>query len=172
MLFILYLSIYHYVSPSLFLDSLCFKVCIVWYKYCHLALSFHLHGISFFFPSLSMCVCVCASEVKLWSYICRPYFFIHSAILCLLIEAFSPFTFKVLIYRYLLNSTLFIVLIVFVILWSFLLLFSFPFDLMTFFRVIMYSFLCVCVSVIGFWFIVIIGLYITTDVESSLFKVT
>ena len=36
----------------------------------------------------------------------------------------------------------------------------------------MYSFLCVCVSVIGFWFIVIIGLYITTDVESSLFKVT
>ena len=56
-------SLYHYVMPF-FVSyySLCFKVCFVWCKYCYpgflLLVYFHLHELSFFHPSLSVCMCL------------------------------------------------------------------------------------------------------------------
>ena len=48
---------------------------------------------------------LCRSFVLRWvscrQYMCEPHFLIHSAILCPLFGAFNPFTFKVIIDRYL-----------------------------------------------------------------------
>ena len=90
-------------------------------------------------------------------HICGSCFFIHSATLCLLTGAFSPFTFKVIIDRYVLTAILWLAFGLFLYFYFVLSSFFFllPCDLMTIFSVNMNSFLfCVCVSVIDFWLMV------------------
>ena len=84
--------------------SLYLKVYFIWYEYydsCFLLVSV---CVKYFFSSPSLLVCMCP---LFWGgslvdsiYIYGSYFCIHSASLCLLVGAFNPFTFKVIIDRY------------------------------------------------------------------------
>ena len=86
-------------------------------------------------------------------------FCIHSASLCLLVGAFSPLTFKVIIDLYVLIAILLIALDLFLLLFfSFLLLLFSPLvvwwlSLVLYLR---WFFLFVCVSMVDFWFAVIL----------------
>ena len=120
-------SLCHYVTSFLSFVSLCFKVYLVWYEYCYPSFHFHLHEIPLTIPSFS--VCVFTSEVSCGWHIYGSHFlfffffvFIHSATLCLLIGVFSPFTFKVIIDKYILIAISLIVWGYFVVLAFFLLL--------------------------------------------------
>ena len=58
---------------------------------------FHLYEISFFHPlTFNLCVSFALKWVSCRQYIVGSCFFIQSASLCLLIEALSPLTFKVI----------------------------------------------------------------------------
>lgn len=59
---------------------------------------FFTHGISFFIPSLPVCVCVFWAKVSCGQCVYTGFVFvlIHSATLCVLIRAFSLFPFRIL----------------------------------------------------------------------------
>ena len=89
----------HYVM-SFFVscNSLYFKVCFVWYKH-WLSFSFPFAWNIFFHPlTFSLCVSLDLKWVSCRQHIYGSCFHIHSAILCLLIGAVSPLTFKVIIF--------------------------------------------------------------------------
>ena len=83
--------------------GLCFEVYFVRYKYCYPALFSCLFAWNIFFQPFTFSLC--KSFVLRWvscrQHMCGSCFLIHSATLCLLIGAFNPFTFKVIIDRYL-----------------------------------------------------------------------
>ena len=84
---------------------------------------------------------------------------IHFAALCLLVGSFSPFTFNIIIDRYVL---IVILLTVFWLFCSYFFLSSFtlfPCDLMTIFIVMLGFFSLFCVSVIDVWFVVYLAIY-------------
>ena len=92
--------LYHYVMPF-FVScySLCFKVYFVWYKYCYRGFfsfpfewNMFLHLLTF-----SFCVSLDLKRVSCRQYIYGSCFWIHSASVCLLVGAFNPFMFKVII---------------------------------------------------------------------------
>ena len=93
----------------LLLHSLGFKVRFVGYKYCYPRGFFpaHLHEISFSIPLLfSLCVSFDLRLVSWRQHMYGSCFLIHSATLCLLFGAFKPFTFKVILDRYIFSAIL------------------------------------------------------------------
>ena len=94
---------YYEVSFSVSFYGFCFEVIFVWYKYCYSSFFFScLFAWNIFFSHSSVSVCVFFSEmVSCRLHMCRSCFLIHSATLYLLIRAFNPFTFKLIIDRYL-----------------------------------------------------------------------
>ena len=79
-----------------------FKVYFVWYEHCYSSFLLLLICMEYIFPSShfqSICVLglkwVSCRQHRYWSCFC-----IHSASLCLLVGAFNPFTFKVIIYYF------------------------------------------------------------------------
>ena len=83
-------------------NSLYFKVYFILYEYCYSSFLLISICMEYLFPSLHFqSVCVPRSEVGLlstahiWVLFC-----IHSPSLCLLVRAFNPYTFKVIIYMY------------------------------------------------------------------------
>lgn len=114
--------------------------------------------------------------IQLWSqslvsceYMCC--FFIHSNTLCLLIEVFIPFSFKVIVNMYLMHFCCFAV--IFLVLWSFSSFVLFSCNLTTFLSVMfilvsLYFFLFV-ICIFGLW--LLRGPYVTTYLYSCLFEV-
>lgn len=152
-IFFLEWSLYHYVMPFISYYSICFKAYFVWYKYCYPGFFFStsIFLVNIFLSFHFQTVYVFRSEVSLIGSIEMSIFFfsIHSATLDLLIGALRPFTFKVIIHRYILISTFvncFLVVSV-VLLCSFLLLLSFC---LTSFCTVMFGFLFLCISY-SFW---------------------
>ena len=84
-----------------FFYSLCFKDYFVWYEYCYSTFLFVPICMQYL---ISVCVCL-----WIWgeSLTCREH--IHPGSICLLIGAFSPFIFKVIIDKYALIAILFTV---------------------------------------------------------------
>ena len=83
-------------------NSLYFKVCFVWYECCYSSFLLISICMKYFFPSLTFRLYM---SLDLKCVFCRQYmykfwFFIYSSSLCLLVEAFNPFTFKVVISIY------------------------------------------------------------------------
>ena len=82
-----------------------FEVYLVLYEYCYPCFFFLSICLENFFPVLHFQSLCFWSFVLRWvscrQHMCGSCFLIHSAILCLLIGAFNPFTFKVIIDRYL-----------------------------------------------------------------------
>ena len=67
----------------------------------HLSFASCLHGIYFFHPlTFSLYVSLGLTWVSCRQHIYGPCFCTHSASLCLLVGAFNPFTFKVIIHIY------------------------------------------------------------------------
>ena len=135
--------------------SPCFKVYFVWYKYCYLGFFFHFHLHEILFPSPPLCVSLDLKWVT-----CRLHIYgscfcihsrsIHSATVYLLIGIFNPFTFKVIIDRYIRFAILLVIFGCFCNCFFFLTPFFAPVscDLMTIFSVMFGLFLfCVCVCV-------------------------
>ena len=96
----------NYEVTSWFLfDSSFFEVSFVQYEYCYH--SFPPRPCSFAWnicypPSpFNLCRSFVLRWVSCWQHMCGSCFLIHLAILCLLIGAFNPFTFKVIIGKYL-----------------------------------------------------------------------
>ena len=92
--------------PFLSLVTIFVKVCFVLYKYCYPGfLSIYVE-----YPFLSLTLGLCVSLDLTWvSWRLHVYgscFCIHSATVCLLIEVFSTFTFKVIIDRYVIFAIL------------------------------------------------------------------
>ena len=146
----MYSSFYHYiVSFFIFLYGFCFKVILSDISSASPAFFSFPFTWNVFFHSLtfSLCVSLDPKQVSYRHHIYGSCFCIHSATLCLLIGAFSLFTFKVIIDRYVLIASL--------LFWGFcssvLFLSSsfvlFPCYLMTIFSVIfgILSVFCVCV---------------------------
>ena len=123
-----------------------------------LSFDFTLHGI--FSSIFSLSICYMSVEPKWFSWTWHVYgscFCIHSGSLCLLVWAFSPFTFKVIIAMYI------IIAILLVVLHLFLLVFFHPSNVLFSCGLMTICYLCldwfflfVCVSIVDFWFAVII----------------
>ena len=94
---------YCLVSFFVSFHSLCFKVYFIWYEYCYsyfLLVSIWMKYLSSS-PSLSVCMCPLVWGRSLVDSVYSSLVFcIHSASLCLLVRAFDPFTFKVIIDHY------------------------------------------------------------------------
>ena len=138
-------------------NILYFKVCFVSYKYCYPGFLFISICIDLFSNPLTLSLCV-SLDLKWVSCGQHKYgscFCIHSATLCLLIGAFSPFTFKVIVDMCVLIG---ILLIVFVVLFcSFLLLFFSSLVIWWLSSVLCLDsslFFCVCVYYRFFYFVV------------------
>ena len=102
----------HSQTRGMLLVNSCLKVYFVQYKYNYPRFLFISVYMEYLFPVFHLqSVCVFTSEVSLLQaeYIWISYF-IHSFTLCLLIEAFSPFTFKIIIDSYVLIGILLIVI--------------------------------------------------------------
>ena len=88
-----------------------FEVCFVWYDYL-LSLLFFPYPFAWKICFQPFTFSLCKSFVLRWvscrQHICRLSFLAHSANLCLLIGAFNPFMFKVIIGRYLLTAIYFV----------------------------------------------------------------
>ena len=99
------------VLLCLLLCSFCFKVYFVWYKHCYSNFfSFPFAWNTFFHPfTFSLCVPSLLRWVPCRQHLYGFCFLIHSATLCLLIEAFKPFTFKATIDRYVFSAILFFI---------------------------------------------------------------
>ena len=96
-------SLDHYVVSFLIsCNLLYFKVHFVWYEDCYSSfLCFPFARNIFFHPlTFSLYVSLGLKWVSCRQHICGFCFFIHSASLCLLVGAFTPFTFKVIIDTY------------------------------------------------------------------------
>ena len=95
---------YYEVTFWVSLYGLSLEVYFFWYEYCYPAFfvsCLFAWKICFQPFIFSLCRSLVLRWVS-WGSICvGSYFLIHSAILCLLIGAFNPFTFKVIIDRYL-----------------------------------------------------------------------
>ena len=102
--FLLHWSLDHYVVSFVISCNLYFKVYFVWYEDCYssfLLLSFAWNV--FFHPlTFSLYVSLGLKWVSCRQHIYGSCFCIHSASLCLLVGAFNPFTFKVIIDIYVL----------------------------------------------------------------------
>ena len=93
------------VSFSVSFYCFCFEVCFVICKYCYCTIFFScpFAGNIFSQPfTFSLCCSFVLRWVSCRQHMCESCFLIHSATLCLLIGAFNPFTFKVIIDTYLL----------------------------------------------------------------------
>lgn len=112
----------------------------------------------YLFPSItfSLCVSFDLKQVFYRQHICGSCFFMYSSTLCLLIGAFSPFTFKVIIHRYVVIAILLLSDCFVVLLCSFLIL-LFPSLLCWWLSMLCFSsyLFIVHVSLIDFWFEVI-----------------
>ena len=89
--------------------SICFNVYFIECKYCYPRfLLFLLHEIPFSIPLLLVCVYLMVLDG--WQHIYEFCFPIHSysPTLCLLVRAFKPFTFKLIIDRYVCSAILLI----------------------------------------------------------------
>ena len=117
---------------------------------------FHLHGISFSIHSLSVCVSSLLKWVSCRQYIDGFCFCIYSSILCLLIGEFGPFTFKVIIDKYVFIAILNLVfqLILYLFFVPFFLFFLLWFDGFHLYYTWVLFFLFFCESVVCFWFVV------------------
>ena len=99
-IFLLDWSLDHYVVSFLIsCNLLYFKVYFVWHEDCYS--SFHFFSICMeyiFHPlTISLYVSLSLKWVSCRQHIYGPCFCIHSASLCLLVGAFNPFTFKVIV---------------------------------------------------------------------------
>jgi len=135
-------SLDHYAVSS-FYNNFYFKVCFVWYECCFF--SFLLISIcteDIFSSSHFQSVCVSRSEsVNFTWHIYRSCFCNHSASLCILVGAFKPFAFKVIIDMYIIAALLIVLgLFLLVFLASLILLSS---DLMT---SVVFGTLFLCIS--------------------------
>ena len=94
---------YYEVSFSVSFYGLCFEVYFARYKYCYPSFFFLSVFLEYFFRpfTFSLCRSFVLESVSCRQHMCGSYFLIHSATLCLLIGALNPFTFKVIIDRYL-----------------------------------------------------------------------
>ena len=81
-------------------DLLYFEIYFVWYEYCYSAfLWFPFACNTFSHPlTLGLYMSLGLKWVSCGQCMCRSYFCIHSASLCLLVGSFNPFTFKVIIH--------------------------------------------------------------------------
>lgn len=145
-----------------FFYSLWFKVCLIWkitlsiaipvFFWFPFAFNVFFHPLTFS-PYISLAlptVCFCRQHID------ESWFFIHSATLCLLIEAFSSFTFKVIIDRYALLPSCYLLSVCF---YSSFLFFTFLFSSLVVWWYCLVlcldSFLFVgCAPIVGFWFVV------------------
>ena len=137
-------------------DFLYFKVCffLIWVLLLLISFNFHLHVISSSIPSLSVYICPWGLKlVSCKQHICESCFCIYSASPCLLVGTLNPFTFRVIMDKYIFIAILLIAFAL--LLWVF---FSFFPSL-----VICWLFLVLCldcffffygVSIIVFWFAV------------------
>ena len=98
--FLLDWSLDHYVVSFLIsCNLLYFKVYFVWYEDCYSSFPLLPICIECIFPSSHFqSICVLRSEVgSCRQHIYGSCFYVHSASLCLVVGAFNPFTFKVII---------------------------------------------------------------------------
>ena len=129
----------------------------MWLLLLQLSFDFHLHGISSSIPSLLVCICPCIWSESFVDSIYIGLVFV-SIQLCILVGAFSQFTFQVIINMYVLNALFLIVLdLLFQVSFLPLLFCSVPSDLMTLFSVvfglIFLFYVCVCLfQFFGLWF--------------------
>ena len=82
--------------------SLCFKVYFIWYEYCYSCFLFVSICMEYLFPSPSLSVCMCPLfwGGSLVDNICRGLVFVPIQPVFVLVRAFNPFTFKVIIDKY------------------------------------------------------------------------
>ena len=105
-IFFLDCSLDHYVlSFFVSCNSLYFKVYFVWYNFCYLTFFFFFHPLTF-----SLCISLNLKWVSCRQHLFGSCFYIHSATLCVLIGAFSTFTFKGIIDMYVIIAILLIIL--------------------------------------------------------------
>ena len=111
--FLLDWSLYRYGVSFLISCHLYFKVCFVWYKDCYSSFLLLPIYMEYIFPSsYFQPMCVFRSEVgSCIQHIYGSFFLIHSASLYLLVGAFNPFTFKVII-------DIFVPIAIFLIVWG------------------------------------------------------
>ena len=79
-----------------------FKIHFLWCKYClpsFFSFDYHFHGMLFLSPYSQASVDLDLKWVSYGENIYRSCFLVYSVTLCLLIGAFTPFTFKVIIDR-------------------------------------------------------------------------
>ena len=102
-LFLLDWSLDHYVVSFLIsCNFLYFKVYFVWCEDCYSSFLLLPICMEYIFPSShfqSICI-LRLKSVSCRQHIYGSYFCIHSASLCLVVRAFNPFTFKVIIHIY------------------------------------------------------------------------
>ena len=99
-IFLLYWSLDHYVVSFLISwNILYFKVCFVWYEDCYFSFLLPPTCTEYIFPSshFQSYVALGLKWVSCRQHIYGSCFCIHSASPCLLVGAFYPFTFKVII---------------------------------------------------------------------------
>ena len=91
------------VSFYVSFNGLSFEVYFVWYKYCYPCFLFLSICLEYFFQPLTFSLC--RSFVLRWvscrQHMYKSHFLIQPATLCPLIGALNPFTFKVIMHRYL-----------------------------------------------------------------------
>lgn len=94
-------------------NSLCFEVYCVWHQYYYLGFIFisicieYIYKLPQFQCTSRFCVCLYLRWVFCWQHIYTGLvFLIHSAIVYLLVEAFSPFIFNIIIDIYVLITIL------------------------------------------------------------------
>ena len=100
--FLLDWSLYHcVVSFFISCNILYFKILFVWYENCHSSiLLLPVCTECIFLSSFSLYVFLGLKWISSRQHICGSCFGIHSASLCILVGAFNPFTFKVIIDMY------------------------------------------------------------------------
>ena len=103
-IFLLNWPLYHYVTPILvsYYNLFFLNTYFVWYNYSYSSLLLVSISMEIFFHHfiLSLCVSLGLKWVSCRQHIYGSCFCIHSASLCLLVGAFKPFTFKVIIDMY------------------------------------------------------------------------
>ena len=166
-----YWSLYHFIMPF-FVSShrLSFKLYFVWYESCYPSFLVASICITYLFPAPYLySVSLVLKWVSCKQHIDGSCFFIQSATLWFLIEAFSPLTFTVIIDGHVLIAILLLVS------WLFCrssLFFSSSF---IFFPVVWWFSLVVClcsflssfcVSIVGFWFVATWSSYILSYIYS------
>ena len=104
LIFLVWSFVHYVVSFFVFCNSLYFSLfCLIWVLLLQLSFDCHFHWKPF---SISLSVClypwIRSGTLINSTHTYRSFFVIHSASLCHLVEAFNPFTFKVVICTYVL----------------------------------------------------------------------